>query len=127
MKFIKALILVFTISFLATSCFEDDDDNQISTTEINDFVWKGMNIFYLYKDNIPNLANDRFTSTTDYADYLNSYSSPEALFESLIYQRENVDKYSWIVDDYIALEQLFSGVSTSNGMEFQLFLEPNST
>ena len=49
------------------------------------------------------------------------------MFESFIYQRETVDKYSWIVDDYIALEQLFSGVSTSNGMEFQLFLEPNTT
>ncbi|MDO7170624.1 S41 family peptidase [Mariniflexile sp. AS56] len=127
MKTYKSLLLLITISFLTTSCFKDDDDTQISGNSINDFVWKGMNTFYLYKDNIPNLANDRFTSNADYADFINSYSSPEALFESLIHQRETVDKYSWIVDDYIALEQLFSGVSTSNGMEFKLFLEPNST
>lgn len=120
-----AIALVAAISF--TSCFEDNDDNVVSANEINDFVWKGMNVFYLYKDNIPNLANDRFSSNQEYANYLNDYNRPEQLFESLIYQRPTVDKYSWIVDDYIALEQLFSGVSTSNGMEFRLLLSPNST
>lgn len=127
MKLIKALMLLCILSLITTSCFEDNDDNQVTASEINDFVWKGMNIFYLYKDNIPNLANDRFTTNNAYAEYLSSYSSPEALFESLIYEPETVDKYSWIVDDYIALEQLFSGVSTSNGMEFRLFLRPNSS
>lgn len=126
MKLIKNLIIVFTLSFLTTSCFEDNDDNRVNASEINDFVWKGMNIFYLYKDEIPNLANNRFSSDENYAEYLSNFSSPEDLFESLIYNRENVDKYSWIVDDYIALEQFFSGVSTSNGMEFSLFLQPNS-
>ena len=126
MKNLKALTLVFLTPLLLTGCFEDNDDNTISANEISDFVWKGMNVFYLYKDNIPVLANDRFSSNEEYASYLNDYATPEDLFESLIYQRQNVDKYSWIVDDYIALEQLFSGVSTSNGMEFQLFLEPNT-
>ena len=126
MKNLKALTLVFLTTLLLTGCFEDNDDNTISANEISDFVWKGMNVFYLYKDNIPVLANDRFSSNEEYASYLNDYAAPEDLFESLIYQRETVDKYSWIVDDYIALEQFFSGVSTSNGMEFQLFLEPNT-
>ncbi|WP_372757910.1 S41 family peptidase [Mariniflexile sp.] len=127
MKITRALILLCIVSFLNISCFEDLDDQQVSASEINDFVWKGMNIFYLYKDYVPNLANDRFTSNNDYADYLSSYTSPESLFESLIYKPETEDKYSWIVDDYIALEQLFSGVSVSNGMEFTLYLQPNST
>lgn len=127
MKTIKILLFIFAISLVTTSCFEDNDDNQISANEINDFVWKGMNTIYLYKENVPNLANDRFSSDNEYRTYLNGYSNPEDLFESLIYERATEDKYSWIVDDYIALEQYFSGVSTSNGMEFQLFLEPNST
>ncbi|MDO5977672.1 S41 family peptidase [Flavivirga spongiicola] len=121
MKYFKALILLLALTFLTTSCFEDDDDIAITASEINDFVWKGMNAFYLYKENIPNLANDRFSNNQDYADYLNSFSKPEELFESLIYQRETIDRFSWIVDDYIALEQLFSGISTSNGMEFKIF------
>lgn len=122
---IKLLLLLITVG-LFTSCFEDQDDNLIAASEINDFVWKGMNAFYLYKSNIPDLANDRFSTNSEYADYLNSFSQPPALFESLIYQRETVDKFSWITDDYIALEQQFSGVSKHNGMEFALRLVPGS-
>ncbi|WP_100612659.1 S41 family peptidase [Confluentibacter lentus] len=126
MKNYKALILLIVVSFLTFSCFEDNDDNQITGNSINDFVWKGMNFIYLYKDNVPNLANDAFNSDEAYANYLNGFSSPEDLFESLIYHRQTVDKFSWIVDDYIALEQQFAGVSTSDGMMFNLFLQPNS-
>ncbi|RMZ51360.1 peptidase S41 [Flavobacteriaceae bacterium PRS1] len=122
------VFLVILLLGLTISCFNDDrDDNLILASEINDFVWKGMNVVYLYKDEIPNLANDRFSSNQEYANYLNGFSTPEDLFESLIYQREVVDRFSWIVDDYIALEQLFSGIFKTNGMEFSLFFAPNST
>lgn len=122
------VLLVILLLVLTTSCFNDDrDDNLILASEINDFVWKGMNAAYLYKDNIPDLANNRFSSDQEYANYLNSFSTPEDLFESVIYQRQTVDKYSWIVDDYIALEQLFSGIVTSNGMEFGLRFIPGSS
>ena len=127
MKILKALTLLITASFLTTSCFEDNDDNIISTNEINDFVWKGMNTFYLYKDYVSNLANDRFFNDGEYANYLNTFSKPEDLFESLIHQRETVDKFSWIVDNYIALEQFFSGISTNNGMEYQTFRFSSNT
>lgn len=128
MKIIKTLALLFVLSVLTTSCFNDDvDDNLVLASEINDFVWKGMNAVYLYKENIPDLANDRFSTDQEYADYLNSFSSPEGLFESLIYLRETVDRFSWIVDDYIALEQQLSGTFTTNGMEFSLFFVPNSS
>jgi C-terminal processing protease CtpA/Prc len=127
MKFKLNVLIAFMLLGLTYSCFDDGDDNTVSASGINDFVWKGMNAVYLYKDNIPNLSNDRFSSNSDYANYLNSFSTPEELFESLIYQRQTVDRFSWIVDDYIALEQLFSGVTTNNGMEFSLFFVPNST
>lgn len=89
MNFIKKLLYVIALLAVTYSCFDDNDDNTISASEINDFVWKGMNAVYLYKENIPDLANDRFPSTSEYGDYLNSFSSPEDLFESLIYQRPN--------------------------------------
>ncbi|MCB4808778.1 peptidase S41 [Tamlana sp. 62-3] len=130
MKHLKSTLLLLAILVLATSCFEDGDDvtNPDSVSlEVKDFVWSGMNIFYLYKENIPNLADDRFSSNTEYSEYLNSYTSPEALFESLIYDSENTDRFSWITDDYIALEAQFSGVYTTNGVEFSLYLAPNST
>jgi C-terminal processing protease CtpA/Prc len=121
MKNYKALILLLIISFSFFNCFEDGDDVGVTANEINDFVWKGMNLFYLYKDDIPDLANTRFSNDAEYASFLNTFSTPPGLFESLVYDRQNVDRFSFIFDDYIALEQLLSGVSVSNGMEFQVF------
>ena len=123
---IKSFIAIIVLGVFALSCFEDNDDNTISASEINDFVWNGMNIFYLYKENIPDLADDRFSSNAEYADYLNSFSNPETLFESLIYQRETVDRFSWIVDDYFELERQFQGTFSTNGLELSFFSTPNS-
>ena len=127
MKNLKRIVLLFTATLMFVGCFEDRDDNGILTSDINDFVYKGMRAGYLYKDNIADLDNDRFSSDEDYANYLNSFSNPEDLFESLIYQRQTIDRFSWITDDYIALEQQFNGVSKSNGMSFTLRLVPGST
>ncbi|PQV47345.1 C-terminal processing protease CtpA/Prc [Jejuia pallidilutea] len=125
MKRIKALVVLLA-ALVLTSCFEDRDDNLVQSSSINDFVWKAMNLVYLYKSEIPNLADDRFGSNAEYSEYLNGFSSPEALFESLIYQRETVDRFSIIVDDYITLEQRLQGIFKTNGMEFALYAAPNS-
>lgn len=126
MKKLTALVLILAALFL-TSCFEDNDDVGVTASEINDFVWKGMNLFYLYKDDVPDLANNRFSGNAEYAHYLNSFSSTFDLFESLKFQPETVDRFSWIVDDYLALEQLFQGNTITNGMEYSLFAAPNSS
>ena len=119
-------LYLFIFSLLLSSCFEDNDDNGALASEINDFVWKGMNAAYLYKQEIPDLDNDRFNDSEEYAGYLNDYTSPENLFESLIYERDNIDKFSLIVDNYIELEQYLSGVSLSNGLNYGLVYLPNS-
>jgi C-terminal processing protease CtpA/Prc len=124
-------IFKFSVFLLALSltysCFEDDDDTAIESSEISDFVWKGMNFIYLYKDNIPDLSDDRFTSDTEYRKFLNGFDSPENLFESLIYQRELVDRFSWITTNYIELEQQFSGVTKTTGAEYNFYYAPGSS
>ncbi|MEO8934647.1 MAG: S41 family peptidase [Xanthomarina sp.] len=118
-KHLKLLSLLFLFSFLTVGCFEDLDDHPTSSKHLNDFVWKGLNAFYLYKDNVPDLANNRFTNS-EYNSYLSSFSSPEDLFENLIYQRQTVDRFSWITDNYIELQQQLNGTTYNNGMEFGL-------
>ncbi|MFT4612673.1 MAG: carboxyl-terminal processing protease [Glaciecola sp.] len=125
MQLLKISVL-FILTLSLTSCFDDRDDNAIAASEINDFVWKGMNAVYLYKGEIPDLANDRFTSNEDYGDYLNSFSDPQDLFNSLIHQPETVDRFSRLLTNYIEFEQLLAGTSKSNGLEFNLYLEPGS-
>ncbi|TXE10697.1 peptidase S41 [Gelidibacter salicanalis] len=130
MRILKIALFALVVFTFNTSCYEDKDDNidnipeETKVNEVNDFVWKAMNIFYLYKDQVPNLADTRFETDKAYADYLNSFSKPEDLFESLIYQREVVDRFSFITSDYIALEQQFAGVFKSNGLEFDFYRQP---
>ncbi|KAA5823526.1 peptidase S41 [Algibacter amylolyticus] len=125
MNKLNALILIFA-ALLFTNCFEDNDDIAATDNDINDFVYSGMNIFYLYKDNIPNLADNRFSNNAEYRAFLNSFDSPFNLFNSFLYQPDTVDRFSWIVDDYLALEQQFQGNTITNGMEYALFAAPNS-
>ena len=122
----RTFVYFFLIASFFQSCFEDNDDNIARTLDINDFVWRGMNATYLYKDEITNLDNNRFGNAEEYFSFLNNYDSPEILFESLIHERNLIDKYSLIIDDYIELQQYLSGNILSNGIEFGLSFIPNS-
>lgn len=122
----KCIALVILMGF-TSSCFEDGDDNVTAGTSINDFVWKAMNVVYLYKSNVNDLSNDRFATNADYQNYLDSNETPETLFEALIYDRENVDRFSFITSNYFELEQQLSGVTLNNGAEFNFYLVPGST
>ena len=121
-------IVIFIISGLMFACFEDNDDNITSSTSVKDFVWNAMNTVYLYKSNVNDLTDGGFDNNQAYLNYLNSFDSPENLFESLIYDRPNVDRFSVITSNYLDLEQQLSGISSSNGAEFNFYFEPqNST
>ena len=118
----KILLLSLLLSLFA--CKKNVDyqtDNQ--TMKVNNFVWKAMNSYYLWKDENPNLKDDRFQNQLELNQYLDDYDDPEAFFESLIYDREHIDRWSWIVDDYVALLQYFEGVRKTTGMRIGLVRE----
>jgi C-terminal processing protease CtpA/Prc len=123
MKNIKSLLLISLISLIATSCFEDSDDITTSeseqTEELNDFVWQGMNSWYYWQTEVPNLDDTKDDDNETYVDYLSQYDTPEDLFNSLIYQSGDVDRFSWFIDDYIEQEQAFQGITTSFGLRFE--------
>lgn len=124
-------ISILTISW---SCSKDDDNNpnnneDIPTNlEIENFIWKGLNLFYLWQSQVSDLSDQRFSSQEQLNEYLKQSNSPEDLFYSLLYNYPDGDEYSWIVDDYIALEeQLYEGITGSNGMEYGLVFEEGSS
>ncbi|MFI0428026.1 S41 family peptidase [Mariniflexile sp. HMF6888] len=119
MKNYKALILLIIVSFLTTSCFEDNDDNQISASSINDFVWKGMNSWYNWQSEVPDLSDTKDDNSSEYAAFLNQTSNPEAFFNGLIFQYGITDRFSWFVEDYIEQQQAFQGISKSHGIKYQ--------
>ena len=133
MKKILFVLLILGLSF--TSCSEpDSDDNQINVvvdttptvnptptvdnSEINDYIWKGLNQWYYWQEQVDNLADTFDDNQSDYTTYLQSYSDPENFFNSL---NHSDDRFSWIDPDYENLEDQLSGISASNGMMFTLY------
>lgn len=132
-NFQNSLLLSFFLSFtiILFNCSSNDDNNNDDDeteieepitldNEVNDFVWLGLNEIYLWQSEVPNLRDNKFIDNDAYYTFLNGYSTPESLFDDLLYQKDVVDKFSFIVDDYVELENSFSGTSKSNGLDFQL-------
>lgn len=111
------LSLVFIVLSSVFSCSRDEVPNDV---EINNFVWKGLNAYYLWQENIPDLSDTRFSSDQQLYNYLSGFDSPKTLFENLIYKKNVVDKWSWIADNYTTLEEALQGTSLTTGMEFEI-------
>lgn len=124
MKNIIKLSALSIILFFS-SCTKDDNIIEPSVNDdINYFVWKGLNAYYLWQKDIPNLADNRFANFDELYTYFRGFSNPENSFESLL--NRPTDRFSWIVDDYIALENSFQGITLNNGMEFGLVRYENT-
>lgn len=92
--------------------------------EIKDFVWKGMNEIYVYKDQVVVLGDDYFATQAELNEYLEDWDTPEDLFYDGLTIPQ--DRFSFITDDYIALENSFSGISETTGVDFRLYRFSNS-
>ena len=134
---IKSLLclLIFLISIKCSK--KDIDDNEINivsdvdsessdsqqeitlSTEINDFIWKGLNQYYYWQSDVSNLSDSKATMESEYIALLNSQQDSKEFFEDLLHQD---DRFSWIEEDYEVLENQLSGTTASNGMKFQLYV-----
>lgn len=121
----KLITLLFFTVFAFQSCQDNDDVEVPTNLEINDFIWKGLNLYYLWQADVPNLADNKFKNQTALNIFLSKYPKPKNLFESLLYNpsslyptAEAVDRFSWIVDDYLTLEGQLQGTTNNNGAEF---------
>jgi carboxyl-terminal processing protease len=123
MKKIRILLASLVIAAFAFQGCEDMDDNAVP---VQDFIWKGLNLYYLWQEQVPNLSDDRFSDQEQLNNFLEAYSSPENLFESLLYERGTVDRWSVIFSDFRVLENALQGVSKSNGVEFGLVYADDS-
>ncbi len=123
MKKISLLLFSLIAGALTFQSCEDLDDNAVP---VSDFIWKGMNAYYLWQAEVPELADDRFANQDQLNKYLQAFNSPEQLFESLIYRPGDIDRFSVIFPDFSVLENLLQGVSKSNGMEYGLRYVSNS-
>ncbi|QYS88529.1 hypothetical protein [Flavobacterium davisii] len=67
-KNIIQLFIILTVGTLF-SCNDLDDQPQYSELDAHNFIWKGLNKYYYYQENVANLRDDRFGSQNE----LNSF------------------------------------------------------
>lgn len=130
MKKFSALSTVILVLFaILVGCNKDNNDPVPNTGDpidnvtlkdpVNKFVWKGMNSWYNWQTNVPALADTKDDDLNSFNTYLNTYNSPEDLFESLMYNKGTTDRFSWIVDNYIELNNSFQGITKTFGFRLQ--------
>tara|TARA_R110000868_G_scaffold36900_4_gene130517 strand:- start:22105 stop:23550 length:1446 start_codon:yes stop_codon:yes gene_type:complete len=122
----KFTLLLFLAALTFQSCQDQDDTAAPINLEVQDFIWKGLNQYYLWQADVPNLADDRFASQDQLNVFLRGYPVPEELFDALRVDK-SIDRFSWIVSDYLELEQALGGISKNHGAEFGLVYKPGST
>ena len=118
--FLKFTLLAFIALITFASCEDMDDVAAPPAQEINDFIWKGMNLYYLWQADVPNLADKRFANQAELNVFLTGYSKPEDLFDALRVDK-SIDRFSWIVSDYLELEGMLQGTTKNDGMDFGLY------
>jgi len=114
--------LIFSV-FVFQSCSDDDNSSDVpDDVRVQNFVWKGLNLYYLWQADVPDLADDRFANQTQLNEYLASYSDPVELFNHLRVA-PTIDRFSAIFSDYTILEGIISGTTKNNGVDYQLLLK----
>ena len=131
---LKSVLLLFLLAFSLQSCEDQDDVAAPADLQVKDFIWKGLNQFYLWQADVPNLADDRFNNQEALNSFLRGYSQPEDLFQALLNKPiskfpkgQAIDRFSWIVSDYTVLEGELQGTTKNNGVDFGLSYKPGST
>jgi carboxyl-terminal processing protease len=127
---------LFLVSFVFAfqSCEVQEDNKVPEDIAINNFVWKGLNLYYLWQSDVANLADNRFANQSDLNAFLYGFPQPENLFQQLLNKPrslypnpgEAIDRFSVIFSDYNQLEGILSGTTKNNGAEFGLYYKDES-
>ncbi|MFS4418320.1 S41 family peptidase [Maribacter sp. 2307ULW6-5] len=127
-------LLLMSLFFL--SCSKDKElvipgtvsPNADADVPVQDFMWKAMNFWYFWQEEVPDLADDRFVNTPEgrdaYTAFLQSEEDPGQFFDNKLLFTE--DRFSYYNPDYRELTNALAGISRSNGLEFGLVGVANS-
>lgn len=121
----KSFLLYLLIAIaLISGCVKEEEpiipEVIPEATEVNSFIWNGLNDYYLWNSLIPELSNTEYKNKDSLNAFLNTYTDPQELFTSLLYKYEEVDKWSFLVDDSKEIDDWISGTSKTMGYDLRL-------
>ncbi len=121
---LKSVVLLFLL-VLPLGCTDMNDSPVPSELAVNDFIWKGLNLYYLWQEDVPDLADNRFANQSELNTFLGTYSDPLDLFNHLRTDAVT-DRFSVLFSDYSVLEGVLSGTTMNNGMDYALRYKDNT-
>ena len=120
---LKTLILILFVCFSFQSCNKNQDELN-PEIEVQDFIWKAMNAYYLHQDEISDLSDTKFNSNQQLESFLYNFETPEEIFNSL---KKTSDSKSTLIEDYIINDTPIPLRSSfTSGLEFGIFKNPTS-
>ncbi len=131
---IKLAIFSLLICIFFESCEKDDTNSVPKEIAIQNFIWKGLNQYYLWQNEVPNLSDTKFANQSDLNSFLYGYTNPDDLFQDLLNkpkskfpaEGEAIDRFSVLFSDYSVLEGILSGTTKNNGVEMGLYYKDAS-
>ena len=129
LKAFSLLLFYVVLNTFFVACGDDDsgggvtpipDPDPVPNVEAEDenvFVWKALNSWYYFLDDVANLNDSKDDNENTFNTYLNTFNTPEALFQSLI-----IDEFSYITDDYEQLGSSLSAIYDEFGFDYGLVL-----
>lgn len=92
------------------------------------FIYNALSTYYFWEKQVPVLSKALYETNKDSLNaFLNKSADPEALFYKLLYKYGEVDKFSFIVDNYTELDDWLAGVSKTAGINFKLYYIDNTS
>ena len=125
MKILAKILLFLLISLALYNCTKEDEIPV--DVEISDFIWKGMNAYYLYQEQITDLSDSRFNSQPELNKYLRGFTAPNELFTDLLLNTGTTDIISTLEENYNTITIPSLRTSVTNGIEYGIIAEPGST
>nr|WP_299338798.1 S41 family peptidase [Allomuricauda sp.] len=116
----KMIWLVPALALFVLGCNDDDDgiiDLNTDDFPVQSFMWSSMNLWYFWQAEVPDLADDRFSTDQDFVQFAQSQSNEEAFLQNLLFSE---DRFTFWDENYENLVNNLSGISRSNGLEFGL-------
>ena len=124
------IVLLISIFGCESDPINEDSSNIVNNVidfegdlEISDFVWKSLNQYYFWQNEVPKLSDSISADLQNYEEFIFKNKDPEVFFDNLLHPD---DKFSFIEKNYSDLENLIQGVVASNGVEFGLLFACNN-
>lgn len=89
-------------------------------SEVNNFIYSSLHDYYLWDKQVPALSNNKYNNQDSLNAFLNTYTDPQVLFKSLLYQPGKVDKWSFLVDNSQQIDDWINGIDETMGYDFML-------